>query len=479
MPIDYPTVSLAYQPSIRQKLIVGGAVVALHGTMVWVLLTVQPTVEEPATPPVKPLDIQFIKAKPTPTINSNVTQALDTNQANAEQLTPLPETTQIPTAEPNQAATAQIDNKATTQAPPIPKTDSLNNLQPTQQTSNQADSQNNNQSTSQPNSRTDDPADTAITTDTQTANSSHSAQSTEPSLNTPPVEPTTQSNALAMSPATDYFAIQDAGPTGKSGDSRDSSNSSEPVPFAHELEKQQAVSVVTVMPTDVKPTSTPSNSAATNRQTPAKSTAISRTQPTTVANNPINVSKTATTKPNTAQTNASKNPSQTTTNQPRKTDTSLNSSMTTATAIGQTSPVTTTTNTNTTNKSSAKESSVKQFPKQSYNQANRSVTLATGTSATDNKVADFSAGEIDWVKKPVHKFPDNVQANARQVFEVTLKLLIDKKGYIESISIAKSSGNTVIDNTAKSQTRYGRVTPFAPNGVTVKGNVNYTVIYKR
>lgn len=100
------------------------------------------------------------------------------------------------------------------------------------------------------------------------------------------------------------------------------------------------------------------------------------------------------------------------------------------------------------------------------------------STATDEPVR-FGEGDASWSRNPRVSFPDSVMARAGQTFTVWLKLVVDKQGSIQNVTLAKSSGNIAIDRAAQQQIRTGKFHPFEQQGQPVQGIVNIPLVYKK
>lgn len=99
--------------------------------------------------------------------------------------------------------------------------------------------------------------------------------------------------------------------------------------------------------------------------------------------------------------------------------------------------------------------------------------------AASNTPVNFNASNANWAAAPSFSFPDRAKRSARSgdTFTLVLLLKVNKQGGIDSVSLAKSSGNAILDREAKRQVRSGKFRPFQKNGVPVVGNVTLPISY--
>ncbi|MEN2750367.1 TonB family protein [Psychrobacter sp. FBL11] len=104
---------------------------------------------------------------------------------------------------------------------------------------------------------------------------------------------------------------------------------------------------------------------------------------------------------------------------------------------------------------------------------------AAAKAAASNTPVSFTASNADWASAPRLSFPERAARNARSgdTFNVVLVLRVNKQGGIDSVRIAKSSGNPRVDKEAQRQVRSGKFKPFTQNGVPVVGDVTLPVSY--
>lgn len=105
---------------------------------------------------------------------------------------------------------------------------------------------------------------------------------------------------------------------------------------------------------------------------------------------------------------------------------------------------------------------------------------AEAAAAASNTPVNFTATNANWASAPNFSFPDRAarRASPGDVLEVVLVLRVNKQGGIDSVNVAKSSGNTLLDKEAQRQVRSGKFKPFMKNGVPVVGNVTLPIAYK-
>ena len=99
--------------------------------------------------------------------------------------------------------------------------------------------------------------------------------------------------------------------------------------------------------------------------------------------------------------------------------------------------------------------------------------------AASNTPVNFSASNANWKSKPNFSFPDRASrgANSGDTFNVVLVLRVNKQGGIDSVRLAQSSGNAILDKEAQRQVRSGKFKPFMNNGAPVVGNVTLPISY--
>ena len=101
-------------------------------------------------------------------------------------------------------------------------------------------------------------------------------------------------------------------------------------------------------------------------------------------------------------------------------------------------------------------------------------------AAASNTPVNFTASAANWASAPNFSFPDSAarRATSGETFTVVLTLRVNKQGGIDSVGVAKSSGNTRLDKEAQRQVRSGKFKPFTKNGAPVVGNVTLPVAYQ-
>ena len=104
---------------------------------------------------------------------------------------------------------------------------------------------------------------------------------------------------------------------------------------------------------------------------------------------------------------------------------------------------------------------------------------AKATAAASNEAVNFTACAANWASTPNFSFPDRAARRARSgdMLNVVLVLRVNKQGGIDSVRIAQSSGNALLDKEAQRQVRSGKFKPFTKNGVPVVGNVTLPIAY--
>ena len=101
--------------------------------------------------------------------------------------------------------------------------------------------------------------------------------------------------------------------------------------------------------------------------------------------------------------------------------------------------------------------------------------------AANNEPMSFTAGNADWAGSPPNfSFPSRAERAARSGDSFTVGLLfrVNKQGGIESVKVASSSGNALLDKTAVQQAGKGKFKPFTKDGMPRVGNVTLSVTYK-
>ena len=104
---------------------------------------------------------------------------------------------------------------------------------------------------------------------------------------------------------------------------------------------------------------------------------------------------------------------------------------------------------------------------------------ARAAAAASNEPVNFTASAANWASAPNFSFPDRAARRARSgdTLNLVLVLRVNKQGGIDSVRIAQSSGNTLLDKEAQRQVRSGKFKPFTKNGVPVVGNVALPIAY--
>lgn len=104
---------------------------------------------------------------------------------------------------------------------------------------------------------------------------------------------------------------------------------------------------------------------------------------------------------------------------------------------------------------------------------------AKAEAAASNEPVNFTASAANWASAPNFSFPDRAARRARSgdTLNVVLVLRVNKQGGIDSIRVAQSSGNPLLDKEAQRQVRSGKFKPFTKNGAPVVGNVTLPVAY--
>ena len=105
---------------------------------------------------------------------------------------------------------------------------------------------------------------------------------------------------------------------------------------------------------------------------------------------------------------------------------------------------------------------------------------AEKAAAASNTPMNFNASSANWRARPNFSFPDRGArgANSGDTFNLVLLLRVNKQGGIDSVSLAQSSGNAILDREAQRQVRSGKFRPFTNDaGAPVVGNVTLPVSY--
>jgi len=112
--------------------------------------------------------------------------------------------------------------------------------------------------------------------------------------------------------------------------------------------------------------------------------------------------------------------------------------------------------------------------------AQAKVEAEAAAAAQSNEPVSFTASAANWASAPNFSFPERAARRARSgdVFNVVLSLRVNKQGGIDSVSLAQSSGNPVVDREAQRQVRSGEFKPFTnKSGTPVVGNVTLPISY--
>ena len=128
----------------------------------------------------------------------------------------------------------------------------------------------------------------------------------------------------------------------------------------------------------------------------------------------------------------------------------------------------------------AKAAAQAQAAKEAEAAAQAKAAREAAEAAASNTPQNFIATNADWASAPRFSFPERAARRARSgdTFNVVLSLRVNKQGGIDSVSLAKSSGNPVLDKEAQRQVRSGKFKPFTNNnGVPVVGNVTLPISY--
>ena len=106
-------------------------------------------------------------------------------------------------------------------------------------------------------------------------------------------------------------------------------------------------------------------------------------------------------------------------------------------------------------------------------------TAAKAAAAANDTPVNFTASNANWSSAPNFNFPDRAarRAHSGDTFNVVLVLRVNKQGGIDSVRIAQSSGNAILDKEAQRQVRSGKFKPFMKNGAPVVGNVTLPIAY--
>lgn len=104
---------------------------------------------------------------------------------------------------------------------------------------------------------------------------------------------------------------------------------------------------------------------------------------------------------------------------------------------------------------------------------------AKAAAAASNEPVNFTASAANWASAPNFSFPDRAarRAHSGDTLNVVLVLRVNKQGGIDSVRVAQSSGNPLLDKEAQRQVRSGKFKPFTKNGAPVVGNVTLPIAY--
>ncbi len=96
-----------------------------------------------------------------------------------------------------------------------------------------------------------------------------------------------------------------------------------------------------------------------------------------------------------------------------------------------------------------------------------------------NKTYNFSNAEIQWKKQPILTLSSKITDKIRKkgTYTVTVKAKVNKSGSIINLQKIKSCGNGRIDKQAIKSAKQAKFIPFKRNGVAVRGNVIFSLIY--
>ena len=106
-------------------------------------------------------------------------------------------------------------------------------------------------------------------------------------------------------------------------------------------------------------------------------------------------------------------------------------------------------------------------------------TAAKAAAAANDTPVNFTASNANWSSAPNINFPDRAarRAHSGDTLNVVLVLRVNKQGGIDSVRIAQSSGNAILDKEAQRQVLSGKFKPFMKNGAAVVGNVTLPIAY--
>lgn len=114
------------------------------------------------------------------------------------------------------------------------------------------------------------------------------------------------------------------------------------------------------------------------------------------------------------------------------------------------------------------------------NAARVSAEAAAAAATANNTPVNFTASNANWASAPNFSFPERAARRARSgdILNVVLVLRVNKQGGIDSVRIAQSSGNAIVDKEAQRQVRSGKFKPFTKSGAPVVGNVTLPISYE-
>lgn len=100
-------------------------------------------------------------------------------------------------------------------------------------------------------------------------------------------------------------------------------------------------------------------------------------------------------------------------------------------------------------------------------------------SGISNEPVPFDESDASWAVAPRVSFPSQAKQGVKpgDTLVVLLTLKVNKQGGIDSVSLAQSSGNRVLDQAAQRQIKTGKLKPFMRDGVPVVGNVTLPIRY--
>ena len=101
-------------------------------------------------------------------------------------------------------------------------------------------------------------------------------------------------------------------------------------------------------------------------------------------------------------------------------------------------------------------------------------------AAASNIPQNFSANQASWRSKPNFSIPPAVvrRLNPGDRLRVMVRLTVDKSGTVTSATLAKSSGNTALDNYTVNTAKKGKFNPFTKGGQPVVGVVTLPIDYQ-